>query len=396
MAGFLDEYRGAGPLRDVTILDFSQMMMGPLCTQLLGDMGALVIKVERPKTGEWERSYMPRGRRLQGESPYFIAMNRNKLAITADLNDAKDREVITQLAARCDAVVENFRPGVMDRLGLGYESLLQYNPRLVYGSGSGFGAKGPLVPNPGQDMLLQSMSGLAANSGRGDAPPTPVAAPVLDASTAFLLAFGIVSAVMDARATGTPRHVQASLLGTSLLIQCQEALVAMNTDLTWERSRTGIAAPWTDAPYGVYETADGYMAMSMTPRQRLVTLFDLPAELADCSDDEWFLRRDRVNELLIAKLKTRTRAEWLETLTAQGMWVAPAQTLTDMLEHPQVEANRFVEPIDGPAGDAVKAVGLPFSVTGMEKANRLPVPTIGQHDTVVREALRASGAAKGN
>src|SRR3954470_5191061 len=272
---FLAEYRGTGPLRNVTILDFTQMMMGPVATQLLGDLGAVVIKVERPGTGEWERSYLPRGRRLHGESPYFLAMNRNKLAVTADLNDDADRNFLFELVKSCDVVVENFRPGVMDKLGFGYDDLLKLNPRLVYASGSGFAAECPLVKRPGQDMLLQSMSGLAANSAPGSGPPVPVAAPVLDASTGFLLSFAIASAVLDARENGTPRRVEASLLGTSLMIQCQEALVSMNTDLTWKRSASGIAAPWTDAPYGVYETQDGFIAMSMTPRARLAEIFSL-------------------------------------------------------------------------------------------------------------------------
>ncbi|QKJ88652.1 Formyl-CoA transferase [Paramixta manurensis] len=388
MNPFLAEYRGSGPLRDITVLDFTQMMMGPVASQLLGDLGAVVIKVERPESGEWERSYLPRGRRIEGESPYFLAMNRNKLAITADLTNAEDLALIKSLVARCDVVMENFRPGVMERLGLGYQDLLALNPRLVYASGSGFGPKGPLVKNPGQDMLVQAMSGLAANTGAADGPPVPLAAPVLDASTAFLLAFSIVSAVMDARENGTPHHVQASLLGTSLLIQCQEALVAMNTDLTWQRSDTGIAAPWTDAPYGVYRTQDGFIAMSMTPRARLAALFDLPATLVECSDEQWFLRRDEVNLVLKEKMAQKTSQSWLEILTAGGMWVAPVNTVDDIVTHPQVAENHYVEEIDVPGGKRIKAVGLPFSISGVTQANRLPVPEIGQHNQIIRAALK--------
>lgn len=388
MNDFLKEYRGTGPLRDVTVLDFTQMMMGPVATQLLGDLGAVVIKVERPVSGEWERSYMPRGRRLHGESPYFLAMNRNKLAMTADLTDPEDLALIESLVERCDVVVENFRPGVMDRLGLGYEQLLKFNPRLVYASGSGYGPQGPLVKQPGQDMLLQSMSGLAANTGAGDGPPVPLAAPVLDASTAFLLAFSIASAVLDARENGTPRRVQASLLGTALMIQCQEALVAMNTDLTWQRSQSGIAAPWTDAPYGVYRTQDGFMAMSMTPRARLAETFGLPDEMVACTDDEWFLRRDTVNAVLKDKLLAKPTAQWVSELTERGMWVAPVNSVDEIVEHPQVAANNFVEEIDAPGGNRVRAVGLPVGISGVERANRLPVPTIGQHDAIIRDALK--------
>ncbi|WP_438390103.1 CaiB/BaiF CoA transferase family protein [Caballeronia sp. DA-9] len=391
MSDFLDQYRGNGPLRDITVLDFTQMMMGPVATQLLGDMGALVIKVERPVSGEWERSYNPRGRRLHGESPYFLAMNRNKLAMTADLTNSDDRAMICDLVKHCDVVVENFRPGVMERLGLGYDALLEHNPRLVYASGSGYGPKGPLIHRPGQDMLLQCMSGLAANSGPADGPPVPVGAPVLDASTAFLLAFSIVSAVHGARANGTPRLVQASLLGTALLIQCQEALVAMNTDLEWQRSEAGIAAPWTDAPYGVYETADGFIAMSMTPRAKLAGIFSLPAAMIDCTDDEWFLKRDEVNLVLKERLKHKPAAQWIDELTEAGMWVAPVQSVSEMVGQEQTAANSYVEEISTPGGNSVRAIGLPVTMSGMDGVNRLPVPTIGEHDAVVRAALRGTG-----
>ena len=390
MNPFLKAYRGTGPLRDVTVLDFTQMMMGPIATQLLGDLGAVVIKVERPVVGEWERTYQPRGHRLHGESPYFLAMNRNKLGVTADLADPEDLAFIYSLVEKCDVVVENFRPGVMDRLGLSYEKLLNFNPHLVYASGSGYGPQGPMVKFPGQDMLVQSMSGLAANTGPGNGPPVPLAAPVLDASTGFLLAFSIVSSVLDARENGTPHRVHASLLGTSLMIQCQEALVAMNTDLTWERSETGIAAPWTDAPYGVYKTSDGYIAMSMTPRAKLAEIFGLSEEMVAGSDDDWFMKRDDVNRLLISKILLGTTSEWVADLTAKGMWVAPVNTVDEIVDHPQVAANHLVEEISTPGGTTVRAIGLPVSISGVDQANRLPVPTIGQHNTIVRAALAAS------
>lgn len=394
MNAFLAEYRGAGPLRDITVLDFSQMMMGPVATQLLGDLGAAVIKVERPGTGEWERTYMPRGRTLHGESPYFLAFNRNKLAVTADLNDENDRAFLFDLVAKCDVVVENFRPGVMDRLGFGYEDLLKHNPRLVYASGSGFGPVGPMVSRPGQDMLVQSISGLAANSGPADGPPVPAAAPILDASTAFLLSFSIVSAVFDAERTGTPHKVSASLLGTALMIQCQEALVAMNTDLTWERSGSGVAAPWTDAPYGIYRTADGFLAMSMTPRKTLGDIFGLAKSLTDCTDDEWFLRRDEVNAILVDRMQERSTEQWLTELTAQGMWVAPVQSVGEILKNPQVAENHYVEKISAPGGESFRAVGLPFNISGIDKVDRLPVPTVGQHNDIVRAAVTESKRRK--
>jgi crotonobetainyl-CoA:carnitine CoA-transferase CaiB-like acyl-CoA transferase len=177
-----------------------------------------------------------------------------------------------------------------------------------------------------------------------------------------------------------------------LLIQCQEALVAMNTDLEWQRSEAGIAAPWTDAPYGVYETADGFIAMSMTPRAKLASIFSLPAAVIECTDDEWFLKRDEVNLVLKDRLKLKPSAQWIDELTEAGMWVAPVQSVSEMVGQEQTAANGYVEEISTPGGNTVKAVGLPVTLSGMGAINRLPVPTIGEHDAVVRAALRETGA----
>lgn len=387
MNPFLDHFRGSGPLRDVTILDFSQMMMGPLATQLMGDLGALVIKVERPTVGEWERSYFPQGRSLHGESPYFLAMNRNKLSFTADLKNPEQRAHIYELVRHADAVIHNYRPGVMDRLGLGYQDLLTYNPRLVYGSGSGYGAEGPLVERPGQDLLLQAMSGLAADSGVRDGPPTPLASPVVDASTGFLLAFAVVAAILDARQTGQPREIHASLLGTALLMQCQEALVTLNMDVTWERSATGLRAPWVEPPYGIYETNDGWIAIAMTSRELLVKAFDLPTSVLHLDHDTFYAKRDEINEAVQRRLKQQTTADWIDQLTEQGLWVAPVHTLAEVLGEPQVEANRYVETMQVHSSHSVQTVGLPFQVSGITTAGRLSPPKVGEHNDVILQAL---------
>jgi len=389
MTGLLDSYRGDGPLRDVTVVDFSQMMMGPLATQLMGDLGALVIKVERPEVGEWERSYLPRGRRHAGESPYFLAMNRNKLSYTADLKSPDDLADIGRLIERADVVVHNYRPGVMERLGLGYDEVRELNPAVVYAQGSGFGPTGPLVKRPGQDLLVQALSGLAANSGANAGAPMPLAAPVCDASAGFLLAFNVCAALVDARATGQGRKVDVSLLGAALQMQCQEAFVAMNTDLRFERSETNLAAPWTDAPYGIYPTADGWLAIAMTPRDRLVSVFGAPAEWVELSDDEFFLQRDEINAWLEQHTRSETTATWAERLAEADIWAAPVLSLEEVLAHEQVEANGFVESIPMPDGSTAPAVAMPATVSGMGGAARLAPPRVGEHTDLVRDALGA-------
>lgn len=387
MGSLLDEYRGSGPLRHLTVLDFSQMMMGPLATQLIGDLGALVIKVERPGVGEWERSYRPLGRGFQGESPYFLAMNRNKLSFTANLKDSSDRESVLALVERSDAVVHNFRPGVMERLGLGFEELRLRNGRIVFAEGSGWGARGPLTEHPGQDLLAQAMSGLAAASGPRGAPPVPMATPVCDASTGFLLAFAIVAAILDAHATGTPRKVNVSLLGTALLMQCQEAFLALNTDMRFERSASGVAAPWNDAPYGTYRASDAWLAIAMTSRQQVVSLFELPHELAALDADGWYERREEVDDHIRRRIAARPIADWLAVFAQHDVWAAPVLSLEEALQHPQVDAMGLVEDISLGARGRGQAVGMVTPMTGAERADRLPPPEVGEHNDVIRRAL---------
>jgi crotonobetainyl-CoA:carnitine CoA-transferase CaiB-like acyl-CoA transferase len=387
--GFLDEFRGDGPLRDVTVLDFTQMMLGPLATQLLGDMGALIIKVEPPGKGEFERSCLTRGRRFEGESPHFLAMNRNKLSLAANLKNADDRELVLALVEHCDAVVNNFRPGVMERLELGYEALCERNSRIVFAQGTGYGPSGPMADRPGQDLLVQAMSGLAANTGTEDGPPVALASAICDAAGAFLLAFSITAAIQGARRTGEPQRVDVSLLGTALLIQCLEAFMTMNMqEMTLSRSHTGLAAPWLEAPYGFYRTADGWISVSMTPRDRLVDLFGLPPELLDLDHDDWYSRRDEVNAQLARVLSGRTTEDWLALFAEHDIWAAPLLSLAEVLSHPQVEANGFVEtiPLGAGRGDA-QAVGLVTQVSSVRTARRLPPPRLGEHNEIIRRAI---------
>lgn len=391
----LGEFRGSGPLRDVTVLDFSQMMMGPIATQLIGDLGALVIKVERPGSGEWERSYLPRGRRVSGESPYFLAMNRNKIGLAADLKDPEHLRKLLALVPHVDALVHNFRPGVMERLGLGYEQLRELNPRLVYASGSGYGPSGPWAERPGQDLLGQSVSGLAADNGPGDTVPVPSATPIVDASSGFLLAFHVVAGILGARQTGAGQRVEASLLGTALLMQCQQAFVTLNTDLRYQRSDNGIAAPWTDAPYGVFATSDSYLTLSMVTPAKLSEVLDIPAGLAGLAGDDAFAARDDIVACISPQLRTRTTGDWLAVMLGHDIWAAPLLTLEQALAHPQVAANGYVEPVSAPDGSTVHAVGLGCTVSSVPRVNRLPPPCLGEHTDLVWRAVEHLDEAVG-
>jgi crotonobetainyl-CoA:carnitine CoA-transferase CaiB-like acyl-CoA transferase len=391
---FLDEYRGDGPLRDLTVLDFSQLIMGPIATQMMGDLGALVIKIEPPETGEFERTCLTRGRRFRGESPHFLALNRNKLSVLANLKDEADREMVLDLARRSDIVVNNFRPGVMERLGVGYEQLRELNPQIVLGQGTGYGSRGPMAALPGQDLLVQAMSGLAANSGSAGEAPVASGAAVSDAAAGFLFGFSLMAAVHGARATGTAQFVDVSLLGASLSVQCLEAFMYMNMpEMELVRSETGIAAPWFGPPYGFYETSDGWICVSMTPRPRAVELFNLDPELEHLDDDQWYERRDEINKNIAAVLVNRSTDEWLSEFAEGDVWASPLLELDDAVDHPQVEANDFIETISlGPGRGEARAVGLVTQVGSATTAERLPPPLLGEHNEIVAQALGGADA----
>jgi crotonobetainyl-CoA:carnitine CoA-transferase CaiB-like acyl-CoA transferase len=374
-------------LEGTRVLDFTQMMMGPWASQFLADMGADVIKVERPGTGEWERGLHAVGELLDGQSPFFLAMNRNKRSIALNLKDERAREVCRRLAGRSDLVMENFRPGVMDRLGLGYDDLRKINPSVVYVSGSGFGPDGPYVDRPGQDLLIQAMSGLAAYGGRRDDPPTPAGSSIVDASTALLLAFSAMVALFHRERTGQGQRVDVNLFDTAIALQCQELAAFMNLDRRFDRSEAGIGGAWLSAPFGIYRTADGWIALAMASLAVIGVLLDLP-ELAKYDNERAaYDHRDEVKELVQGRLVGRPTKEWLEVLATKNVWCAAVQTFDDVVEDPQVAHNELLTTVPHPNdGGDVHVVGVPMRFSATPGTIRSGPPAVGQHtDEILRE-----------
>ncbi|RPJ43228.1 MAG: CoA transferase, partial [Chloroflexi bacterium] len=302
-------------LQGVRILDFTQMMLGPWGTQFLGDYGADVLKVERPGVGEWERGLRAMGKLVRdGNSAFFHAMNRNKRSLAINLKSPEGIDLIYEMLPKIDVVVENYRPGVMEKLGLGYEQLSQRNPALIYASGSGYGSSGPYVTRPGQDLLIQAISGLAANTGRKSDLPTPLGSAIVDASTALMLALHIMIALYHRKMTGQGQKVEVSLFNTAIAVQCQELAAFTNLNLRWDRSETGIGQAWLAAPYGIYPTKDGYIAIAMASLAQLGDLLDLP-ELRQYDDPEAaFERRDFIKSILEKRTAQYSRQELIEKL----------------------------------------------------------------------------------
>jgi crotonobetainyl-CoA:carnitine CoA-transferase CaiB-like acyl-CoA transferase len=374
-------------LEGVRIVDFTQMMLGPFGTQFLGDMGADVVKIERPRVGEWERGLAAMGQLLGGDSPFFLAMNRNKRSLTLDLKAEEARRIIEELVRKADVVVENFRPGVLDKLGLGYEHLREVNPRIIYASGSGYGPSGPYLKRPGQDLLIQALSGYAAQNGRASEPPVPSACSVMDASTALTLALSIMVALFCRERTGIGQKVNVSLFNTAIAIQCQELVAHMNLPVRGERSAAGIGAPWLSAPFGVYAAADGHVAISINPLPAVGEALGIPELSAFDTDEKAYGHRDEVRRILDERLPSRTSAEILDALSARDLWCAKVQDFGEVMSDPQVAHNGLIQEIDHPRAGRIKVVGVPVQFSETPGTIRLAPPLVGEHTDSILEEL---------
>lgn len=380
-------------LDDITILDFSHLLQGPFATMLLADMGAHVIKVERPGSGEMFRQLTFNNRWLGGsESPNFVAWNRNKKSIAIDLKSPEARALIHEIIPQVDVVVQNFRPGVLDRLGYGYEALSALHPGLIYCSGSGYGDSGPYVDRPGQDLLIQGLTGLAAATGRGDGPPVPVGAGFADQVGAMNMVYGILTALHWRGRTGMGQEVKVNLLAGLLAHQAQELMSVLNFNENFERPRSGIGHPGMDAPFGIYETASGYLTIAMSPFATLLKVLEAP-ELAAFDDPKrLFEERDVVHRLLSEHTRRWQRADLLEALLKAGIWCGEIKTHLEVEQDPQVQHMQMITSYEHPAIGRVKAVAPAVELSKTPASIRTPSPGVGQHTA---EVLRSLGIAEG-
>lgn len=374
-------------LEGVRVIDFTQMMLGPWGTQFLGDMGADVIKIERPKVGEWERGLRAMGELLEGDSPFFLAMNRNKRSLTVNLKDSRGKDIIYKLVEKADVVTENYRPGVMDKLGLGYDDLCKVNPSIVYVSGSGYGPDGPYVARPGQDLLIQSLSGIAAYGGRYDEPPTPAGTSIVDASTALMLAFSSMVGLFHKERTGEGQKIDVSLFNTAIAVQCQELAAFMNLSKRWQRSKAGIGGAWLSAPFGIYKTSDGFIAIAMGSLGQLADLIGEPVLKNYDDPDLAYQKRDEIKPLIDARILTNTSEHWLKLLLEADVWTAKVQTFEDLMDDPQVKHNELIQTIQHPKIGDLRVIGIPMKFSRTPGTIRLAPPLVGEHNGEILQEL---------
>ncbi|MCP4383697.1 MAG: CoA transferase [Hyphomicrobiales bacterium] len=367
-------------LEGVTILDFSHLLQGPFATQLLGDLGANVIKIERAGPGDLFRSMTFFAKWVGGsESPNFLAWNRNKRSIALNLKSPKVHDLIMEMAKKADVVVQNFRPGVFDRLGYGYDDFNAVNPRIVYCSGSGYGEDGPYVDRPGQDMLLQGLTGLASNTGRGDQLPVPAGAGLADQIGAMNMVYGILAALYWREKTGKGQKIEVNLLAGMLAHLAQEYVAVLNLGEDLERPKSGIGHPGIQAPFGIYETRDGHVSIAMSPFKTLYEALEAP-QLAVYDDLETlFDKRDEVWEKVNEETRKFGTDDLLERLLAVDVWCAEVKDIRRAAEDPQVRHMGLITSYDHPKGGNVKVVAPAIRMSETPPSIDRPAPMIGEH-----------------
>jgi crotonobetainyl-CoA:carnitine CoA-transferase CaiB-like acyl-CoA transferase len=371
----------SGALTGVSVLDFTQLAQGPFATQILGDMGADIIKIE-PLNGDWMRNFAYVNLYPAGESVSFLAFNRNKRSVAVNLKTSEGLEIVRRIAARADVAVENFRPGVMERLGIGYGALAQINPRLIFCSSSGFGASGPYVNRPGQDLLIQAMAGgMVLNGKHGDF-PMATAVGLADLVTGLHIAYAISAALFNRERTGQGQAIECNLYSSLLHLHQQELTTYLNGSGIPERSETNLPNPYLGAPYGLFETADHYIAIAMNPVNKLARLVGVPG-FETMDGNNVIEDRDDIRRAFMPAFRTRATAEWLDILLAEDIWCSPVYSFAEVETDPQVLHNGIITSYQHPTVGTVRAVGLPVNFLGTPAEIRRPAPLLGQHTAEV-------------
>jgi len=374
----LSEQPGLALLTGVRILAFTQFLLGPAACQYLADMGADVIKIEPPGRGAWERSWAGAELFINGVSAFYLLANRNLRSVTLNLKSERGAEAARKLAAGTDVVIENYRPGVLDRLGLGYERIKELNPNVIYASGSGYGSDGPYSHLPGQDLLLQAISGLGANTGTESGGPTVSAAAIVDQHSASLLAMGILGALVNRERTGEGQRVEVIMMEAALDIQTEPVVYHLN-GARLRRPTTPIADTFHSVPYGFYATADGHLAISMAPIKSIAEVLGRPASLEPYEDPAIaFSKRDEIRAALDPYFRERTTAEWLDILRAHGIWCAPVNNLSETFDDVAIKHIAPVLEFDHPRAGRVRVLKHPVRYSSGEATLRRPPPELGE------------------
>ena len=365
------------PLEDYLIVDFSQFLSGPSASLKLADMGARVIKIEKPGTGDICRQLYTSNVIMNGESSVFHAINRNKESFAADIKDEADKARLWALLKKADVVMHNFRPGVMERLGFDYKSVKTINPSVVYGEISGYGETGPWRDKPGQDLLLQSLTGLTWLSGNaGD--PVPMGLSIIDMLAGNHLAQGILACLVKKSISGEGALVQVSMLESAIDFQFEAITTYYYDGKLPERSQKNNAHAYLGAPYGIYQTADGYMALAMGSIPQLGGLLDCNKLLAYTEVAQAFALRDEIKTILAAHLLTNTTRHWLDILLKADIWCAEVLSWDQLMQEEGFKVLDMLQDVQMSDGYTYSTTRCPITIDGRLFKSTKGSPKLGE------------------
>src|SRR5690606_20209893 len=348
-----------GILSGYKVLDCSIAMAGPFAAQRLGDLGADVIKIE-PPGGEWQRHAPAGGLKGKRINVSFLSLNRNKRSLAVDLKSPGGQAVLRELAAQADVFIQNYRPGVAQRLGVDYATLSALNPRLVYASISGYGEDGPYAQRPGQDLLLQAMSGAMLSTGRAGEPPRAAGQYLVDAVTAYCAFEGVLAALLHRERTGEGQKVEVNMLDAITTLQMQELSVYTVGGKPQVRSAEPHAHVYIRSPYGVFATADGYLALAMPDMRVLAEVLDERRLLDYAGENDGWEHRDAIFALVREALAKFATADAFARLNQAGIWCGPVYGYADLVADPQIAHHGTFVEYEHPTEGRVKTPGFPI------------------------------------
>jgi CoA:oxalate CoA-transferase len=376
------------PLAGLVVVDMSQFLSGPYCSLRLLDLGARVIKVERPDGGDLSRRLYLSDTEIGGDSTIFHAINRAKESFAVDLKNEADLAALRGLLAKADVLIQNFRPGVIERLGLDYVHVNGLNPRIVYASISGYGEEGPWVKRPGQDLLAQSRSGVMWLNGDEDQGPVPFGLAIGDMLAGAAACQGILAALVRRGITGKGSHVETSLLEALVDFQFEVLTTHLNDgNRLPRRSSFRSAHAYLSAPYGVYPAKDGFLAVAMTPVPKLAGLLELDEELSAYSDQPatWFTARDEIKAIIAQRIATRTVDEWLAVLEPADIWCAKVLNWPELFESDGFKVLDMLQTVTREDDVSITTTRSPLRVNGVRTKVERAAPRIGEHSAKIRE-----------
>ena len=374
------------PLLDgLVVVDLCQFLSGPYASLRLQDLGARVIKIERPDGGDLSRRLYLSDTEIGGDSTIFHAINRSKESLALDLKNPADLAALRTLLTKADVVLQNFRPGVIGRLGLDYEAVKAIKPRIVYASITGDGDEGPRVDRPGQDLLAQARSGVMWLNGDHDQGPVPFGLAIADMLAGAAVAQGILAALVRRGLTGTGAHIETSLLEVLVDFQFEVLTTHLNDGRRVpKRSEFRSAHAYLSAPYGVYPTADGYLAIAMTPISKLKDLLGIEALGAYADPKSWFTARDAIKQLIAERLSGQPTAHWLSILEPADIWCAKVLDWPELMESEGFKALDMLQTVTREDNVSITTTKSPLRINGQRAQTHRAAPLIGEQSAKIR------------